>query len=386
MNRYRPLADGLSIFLVLAGLVSAAAVLWGGASASLQITIAQALIFVVATVGFYIFVGNSGVFSFGHVSFMMIGAYVGGILATPSSAKKVTQPDMPGFLASLHVGSFPAALLGGLVAAIAALVVSFALIRLSGLAASLTSFALLQIVYIVSANWQSVTNGESGLAAIPLLDNVSGLWIVAVAVIGLALVFQQSRWGRRLQASREDEVAARALGIDVHHERRVAFVLSAFVMGLAGAFYGQLLGALVPESLYLTATTQILIMLVVGGMTSLSGAVCGSLFVSAVTEVLRRVQLGVSVGGLHVKAPVGVQQVGLAVIMLGALLLFPRGLTASKEITWLARPLAAVGRRLPRRRAPGRAAAAQPELDPDAEPDLDRPVPASVGEPQHGAG
>jgi branched-chain amino acid transport system permease protein len=338
MNR-RPAVRGLSVFIVLAALVSFVAVLYGPASPTLQTTLAQALIFVVATVGFYVFVGNSGVFSFGQVAFMTVGAYVGGLLAITPASKASAQPDMPSFLISAHTSPFLACLIGGVAAALAALVLSVPLIRLSGIAASLTSFAVLQVVYVVTANWGAVTNGESGLVGIPLLSNVTGLWITAIAAIAIALLFQQSRWGRRLVAAREDDAAARALGIGVHRERRIAFVLSALIMGIAGAFEAELLGALVPETLYMIATTQILIMLVVGGTTSLSGAVSGSLFISALTEILRRVQAGTHFLGLSIKGPVGVQQVGLAVVMLLTLLLLPKGIAASREFTILAVPL-----------------------------------------------
>jgi branched-chain amino acid transport system permease protein len=341
--RRSPLTQSLSVFVLLVALVSVVAGLYGPATLSLQTTLAQALVYVIATVGFYVFVGTSGVFSFGQVAFMTIGAYAGGLLAITPASKRSSQPGMPSFLASAHTFPYLACIIGGLAAAIAALILSIALMRLSGIAAALTSFAVLQVVYVITANWGSVTNGESGLAAIPLLGSITGLWITAIAAIALALLFQQSRWGRRLTASREDEVAARALGIGVHLERRIAFVLSAFIMGIAGAFEAELLGALVPETLYLTATTTILIMLVVGGLTSLSGAVTGSLFISLLTEILRRVQAGTDFFGLHVQGPAGIQQVGLAVLMLATLLLFPKGITRCREFTILARPLDRLG-------------------------------------------
>ena len=230
------------------------------------------------------------------------------------------------------------------------LVVSIPLIKLSGLSASLTSLAVLQIVYVVAANWMNVTNGELGLTGIPLLPNVTEIWLVALAAIAVALFFQRSRWGRRLRASREDDVAARAVGLSFHTDRRIAFVLSAFFMGVSGALYVQLLGALVPETLYISVTTMILIMLIVGGMTSLSGAVVGSLAISAVSEILVKVQDGVQLAGVNIKGPVGIQPVGLAALMLLTLILFPKGLTRSKELTPFVRPLTALSERLRGRR------------------------------------
>jgi branched-chain amino acid transport system permease protein len=295
-------------------------------------------------VALYIVVGNSGVFSFGHVAFMSIGAYAGSLLAISPANKLSTQPAMAQLLVKLHLPPFPSCLVGGVVAAVVALLVSVPLIKLSGLTASLTSLAVLVIVYVVFANWTSVTNGEEGLQSIPTPAGVTDLWLVSVAVIGSALLFQHSRWGRRLRASREDEIAARSLGLSINRERRIAFVVSAFFMGVAGALYAELLGALVPETLYISTTTLILIMLIVGGTTSLSGAVTGCVVISTLSEVLVKIQDGVRVAGISVHGPIGIQQVGLAVVMLTVILLFPRGLTHSRELTWLSGPLSGTWR------------------------------------------
>jgi len=340
-----PRLEATATFVALAGLVSLIALLWLWVATPVQPVIAQGLAMLVATIALYIFVGNSGIFSFGHIAFMAVGAYVGSILMISPANKKLNQPNLPHFLAVAHVDPLVASLIGGVAAALVALVVSIPLIKLSGLTASLTSLAVLQIVYVVAANWMNVTNGELGLTGIPLLGNVTELWMVAVVAIGAALFFQQSRWGRRLRASREDEVAARALGLSINTDRRIAFVLSALFMGIAGALYVQLLGALVPETLYIGATTMILIMLIVGGMTSLSGAVVGSIAISTISEVLVKVQDGFQLGGVNVKGPIGIQPVGLASIMLLTLIIFPKGLTRSRELTFLARPLSKVLRR-----------------------------------------
>ncbi len=339
-----PRIESLATFVALGAIVSLVALMWNWVAVPIQPVIAQGLTMLIATVALYIFVGNSGIFSFGHIAFMAIGAYVGSLLMISPANKKLNQPNLPHFLAVAHLDPFVACLIAGLAAAVVALVVSIPLIKLSGLTASLTSLAILQIVYVVAANWANVTNGELGITGIPLLPNVTELWLVALAVIAVALFFQQSRWGRRLRASREDEVAARALGLSINTDRRIAFLLSALFMGIAGALYVQLLGALVPETLYISATTMILIMLIVGGMTSLSGAVVGSIAISTFSEILIKIQDGVLVGGVNIKGPVGIQPVGLAAVMLLVLIIFPKGLTRSRELTLLARPLGALVR------------------------------------------
>jgi branched-chain amino acid transport system permease protein len=331
--------ESIVTLVALSATVSLIALSWNWVGVTLQPVIAQGLAFLIATIALYLFVGNSGIFSFGHIAFMSIGAYVASILMISEANKKLNQPGLPHFLSVLHLNPTLATLIGGVVAGLVALIVSIPLIKLSGLTASLTSLAILEIVHVVASNWSNVTNGELGLTGIPLLPNVTELWVAAILSIVLALGFQQSRWGRRLRASREDEVAARSLGLTVNKDRRIAFVLSAFLMGIAGALYVQLLGALVPETLYISATTMILIMLIVGGMTSLSGAIIGSIAISTVSELLVKVQDGVQIAGVNIKGPIGIQPVGLAILMLITLIIFPRGLTRSREISFLASPL-----------------------------------------------
>lgn len=324
----------LTTFSILALPVSAIALSWNWADPTLQPVIAQGFAFLIATIALYLFVGNSGIFSFGHIAFMSLGAYVAALLMISGNEKKLNQPNIPHFLATIQLHPIIASFIGGIVAALVALILSLPLIKLSGLTASLTSLAILEIVHVVEANWTNLTNGELGLTGIPLLSNVTELWVVTILVIAAAIAFQQSRWGRRLRASREDEVAARSLGMTVNKDRRIAFVISAFFMGIAGALYIQLLGALVPETLYIGATTMILIMLITGGMTSLSGAVVGSISISVISEILVKIQDGMQLGGLDIKGPIGIQPVGLALIMLLTLIIFPKGITRSKEISF----------------------------------------------------
>jgi branched-chain amino acid transport system permease protein len=151
--------------------------------------------------------------------------------------------------------------------------------------------------------------------------------------ITIAWLFQQTRLSLRVRASREDEPAARALGIRVVPDRAAAFVLSAFICGVAGGLYGQLSGSFGPDAFFLTTTFTVVAMLVVGGRYSLSGAVIGALFVTAIAESLRHLEAGVDLGVVRVPARPGLQEVGLAVALLLTLLLRPRGLTGGREVS-----------------------------------------------------
>jgi branched-chain amino acid transport system permease protein len=159
----------------------------------------------------------------------------------------------------------------------------------------------------------------------------------ALIAITVGFVFQSTGLGLRLRGSREDDVAARSLGVGVRMERRAAWIVHAFIMGVGGGLYGQYLGSFNASFFYLALTFTTLAMLVVGGMTSLSGAVIGSLTISFVAELLHRVEQGADISVLHIPPRPGLREVGLAIIMLALLILRPRGLTNGRELPWPSR-------------------------------------------------
>src|SRR3954451_11174403 len=286
------------------------------------------LIMVILVVGLYVFAGNSGVFSFGQIGFMAIGAYTTAIVRIPPDTKEALFPKLP----AIQLSPLGATLLGGAVAALAALLVAIPLMRLSGLAASLGTFAFLNIIYVVASNWSSVSGGSTGLANVPqTTTKYTGLLWVAIAIV-IAWLFQLTRQCLRLRASREDEVAAASVGIGIYYERIVAFVLSGFITGIGGALFAEYYGTFNPDAFFVSITFLTVAMLVVGGRLSLSGAVVGTLFITAATEGLRRVEQGVDLGVVTIPARPGLQEVGVALTMLVVLLLRPAGITGGTEI------------------------------------------------------
>jgi branched-subunit amino acid ABC-type transport system permease component len=311
-----------------------ALVTWALGPDSLDRVTVGMVIDLILVVGLYTFVGVSGVFSFGHVAFMAIGAYAGAILVIPPETKAFILPDLPGFLADVQLSALPATIAAGGVAAAIAVVLAVPLVRLSGLTAGLATFAVLIIVNVVARNWQQLTHGTAGVSGIPRTTTISVALGWALVAMATAWAFQRSRLGLRLRASREDEGAARAIGIRVARERAAAFVLSAFFFGAAGALYGMFIGSFTPDAFFLNITFLITAMLIIGGMTSLAGAVIGTIVISALAELLRRVEEGVDLGPLHVSAKPGLREVGLALVMLAILILRPAGLTGGRELAW----------------------------------------------------
>lgn len=321
----------------LVALIAIVVVIVTGASFApvvLQRRTTQGLINLIAVVGLYVFVGNSGVLSFGNVAFMAIGAYVSALLTMTPAAKSVFLPDLPAAIAHAEWPSLFGALAGGGVAALCALAVGWPLMRLSGISASIATFAVLVVAYIVLGNWTAVTGGQNSLMGLPAYVD---LWTAlgwAVAVIVIAFAYQETRPALQLRASREDEAAAQAAGVDIVLHRLVAFVISAFLSGIAGVLLAHFLGIVRVENFYLDLTFLIVAMLIIGGRGSLTGAVAGTIVVAVITELLRQAEIGITIGKTTIGAPPGLGDVILALIMLLIILFRPNGLAGGRELTW----------------------------------------------------
>jgi branched-chain amino acid transport system permease protein len=242
---------------------------------------------------------------------------------------------------SADLPSVPATLVGGGAAAVAALVVAVPLMRLSGLAAGIATLAVLGITHNILRNWEKISPGAQTLSTVPETTGLLQATAGAVAAVVLAFLYQRSRFGRQLRAAREDPAAAQAAGIDVHRQRLWAFVLSGALSGFAGGLFVHHLGTLSTEDVYLELTFLSLAMLVVGGLTSLWGAVLGALVVSGLDSFL----LDAENGEFGFDLPGGTRLVAVGAFMALVLVFMPRGLTRGREFSL---PL----RRLRRRRRP----------------------------------
>ena len=297
-------------------------------------TVTSCLIRVVIVVGLYIFVGNSGIVSFGHMGFMAIGAYAVAWQTCCPGLKPYTMPGLPELLLNNTLPNLPAGLAAGLLTAVIAFLVGIALMRLSGIAASIGTFAFLAIVNAVYSNWTSVTGGTSSISGIPLYVDIWNSLGWALVTIVAAFIYQRSRYGLSLRASREDEIAAKSAGVNIFRQRLLAFTISAFFVGIGGVLYSGFLGILSPDAFYLNLTLITMAMLVVGGINSLSGAVLGVVVLSAFIEILLQIESGIDLGGQTLSVPPGVQEIGLGILMLLILIFRNGGITGNREIAW----------------------------------------------------
>jgi branched-chain amino acid transport system permease protein len=301
-------------------------------STSTETYVISALVNVVIVVALYTFIGNSGVLSFGHISFVAVGAWAAGILSMPAAEKPAIMPNLAGFLRDTTVGNVWSLVIAAGVGAVYALVVGLPLMRLSGLAAGIATFGVLEITHNVLRYWETIGPGLNTFSAVPETTGLLQAAIGAVIAVAVAFVYQRSRFGRLLRATREDAAAARAVGVSVYRQRLTAFALSGALAGFAGGLFVHLL-PLSSEGVYLDLTFITLAMLVIGGATSLWGAVVGAVAVSAVDSFLAEAENGVRVFGGSLDLPAGTRIVVLGALMALVLIVRPTGLTGGREVS-----------------------------------------------------
>jgi branched-chain amino acid transport system permease protein len=314
-----------------AALVVAAALLGTLVSISTQTYFIDALVKVAIVVALYVFIGNSGVLSFGHVSFVALGVWTAGVLTVPAAEKPAIMPNLAHWLVHRDVGNLPSLLLAALVGGVAALVVGIPLMRLSGLAAGIATFAVLEITHNLLQYEEKIGPGLNAFSSVPETTGLRQAAIGALVCVVVAFVYTHTRYGRLLRATREDAAAARAVGASVYRQRLIAFAVSGALAGLAGGLYVHLL-PLGVGSVYLDLTFITLAMLVVGGAGSLFGAVVGALAVSALDSYLSVAENGSSFLFWHIDLPAGTSEIVVGVLMAAVLILRPNGLTGGREL------------------------------------------------------
>jgi branched-chain amino acid transport system permease protein len=318
--------------LVPALLVLATALLALEVSSYLQSYFLDTLIRVAIVVGLYVFIGNSGVLSFGQISFVAVGAWTAGVLTVPKEQKLILMPGLAHFLVTTTVGNVASLALAAVVGGVFAFAVGLPLMRLSGLAAGIATFAVLEITNNILYYETRIGPALNNFASVPA---TTGIWQAAtgaIICIAVAYAYQRTRFGRMLRATREDPAAAAAAGISIYRQRLLAFTLAGALAGFAGGLYVHL-QPLQANDLFLDLTFITLAMLVVGGSGSLLGAVVGALAVNGIYSFFTAAANTVDVFGWHLHVQAGTAQVVLGVLMVVVLIFRPSGLTGSREFS-----------------------------------------------------
>lgn len=270
-------------------------------------------IYIILTISLNLIVGFTGLPSMGHAAFSCIGAYTSALLALNMGL-------------SPWIGLF----VGACVAALSGIIIGYPSVRLKGDYLALTTFGLGVIVYSIAKNWVSLTRGPMGLPGIPGFSifgfQLSEIWsyllLVLVSVIVTVFIIKRivnSPFGRILRSIREDEIASEVLGKNVSKYKLLVFIIGAFFAGIAGSLYAHYITFIDPSSFTVMESITILLMVIFGGMGSISGSVVGAVILVVFPELLRFLGMPSSIA-----APMRQMIYGLLLIVL--MLKRPRGL------------------------------------------------------------
>lgn len=271
-----------------------------------QITLYNICINIILAVSLNLIIGICGQFSLGHAGFMCIGAYSAAIMVK-------SMPNMGGFAIGIVIGL--------IISAIAALIVSIPTLRLRGDYLAIATLGFSEIIRIVVLNME-ITNGAAGITGIPQLSSWPLLFIVMVLSIMIVTNFGRSRQGRACISIREDEIASEAMGVNTTKYKTLAFVIGAMLASVAGALYACNFFVIQPDLFNFNKSIDILVMVVFGGMGSITGSLIAAVFIGILNTVLQSFS--------------SIRMIIYGLALVGIMIFRPGGLLGTKEFTFSA--------------------------------------------------
>lgn len=293
-------------------------------------------IYIVLALSMNLINGFTGLFSLGHAGFMAIGAYTSVLLTMDPATKQMNfflKPILP-FLANIQL-PFPVALLfGGIMAGIVAWVIGAPILRLKDDYLAIATLGFGEIVRVVFTNTQSLTNGALGLKGVERYTNIWWSWGIALVTVVFMVVLIRSSYGKAFKAIREDEIAAEAMGINLFKHKTMAFVIGSFIAGIGGGLLGHLIGTIDPLMFRFLMTFNILLIVVLGGIGSITGSVVSAVVVTFLLEQMRFLDQAITIGSFELPGIPGMRMVIFALLLMSVILFYPKGLMGREEFEW----------------------------------------------------
>ncbi len=295
---------------------------------------------VILAVSLNIVNGMTGQFSIGHAGFMAVGAYVAGVLSL--SLKEVALSFLP-VAVSDQVFLLVALLTGGTAAALCGFLVGLPSLRLRGDYLAIVTLGFGEIIRVIVQNTE-MFGRALGLSGIPQTSNLAmlGFWVFLVVLVARRIA--GSSHGRSLWAIREDEVAAEAMGVNTTGYKVRAFVISAFFAGVAGALFAHFVPIINPGSFTFVKSMEIVVMVVLGGLGSTTGAIVAAVLLTLLPEALRSAFTAMGAEGSLAQKVDQIRMPVYGLLLVALMLLRPQGLFGTREF-WEVLP-----RWIPRRR------------------------------------
>lgn len=280
--------------------------------------------------------GFTGLFSLGHAGFMSIGAYTCALLTLTTAQKEMNfflKPIEP-FLAHISIPFLPALLIAGLVAAFFGFIIGAPALRLRDDYLAIATLGFSEIIRVVFTNLQSITNGSLGLKGLPRFTTMWWAWGTAVVTVILIVSLIHSSYGRAFKAIRDNEIAAEAMGINVFRMKLLSFVISSFFAGIGGALLAHHLTTIDPKQFMFLKTFDILLIVVLGGIGSVSGSIISAIVVTILMEALRFLDGPLNLIVFTTSGIPGIRMVVFSVLLMAVILFRQQGLMGRKELSW----------------------------------------------------
>ncbi|WP_420913140.1 branched-chain amino acid ABC transporter permease [Campylobacter fetus] len=313
-------------------------------------------IFIILAISYNLINGVTGQFSLEPNGFVAIGAYAAALLLLNSDSKlyqfDVTEPSS--IILAIHTTNFIFAMLvSGICATILALILAMPVFRVRGDYLAIVTLGFGFIIQLLAVNFPAYTNGSLGLNEVLRVDgdgNISRYTNIfysgSVAIIAVVAILNliYSKFGRAMKAVRDDEDAATAMGINTFRVKTLAFCVSAFFEGVGGALLVGLLGSVSPDQFTFMFTFQLLIIIVLGGLGSTTGAILGTILVIGGSEWLRFLDEPTNIFGYETPAFPGLRMVVFSVVLIFVMLFARRGIMGQMELGELFNKFKKVGK------------------------------------------
>jgi len=280
--------------------------------------------------------GFTGLFSLGQAGFMLVGAYTYAVLTIPMAKRAAVYQYYDGGIIGFTAPTIVGILAAGALAALLAVLIGMPVLRLKSDYLAIATLGFAEIIRAI-IQWDTlgpITNGSNLLKTYPTFKSALPVFAACTICIAVIVFLINSTYGRAFKAIRDDEIAAEAMGINLFHHKQMAFVISSFFAGIGGALLAMYQGSLQANAFKSSMTYEILLIVVIGGMGSISGSVMASfLFIACSEWWLRFLDTEMVLGGI--KVPLlrsGFRMVVFSIVIMIVVLFFRKGIMGEKEL------------------------------------------------------
>ena len=280
--------------------------------------------------------GFTGLFSLGHAGFMAVGAYTCAILSMSPDQKVsnyLLQPIAP-WLANVHLPFLPALIVAGLLAGLIGWFLGVVALRLRDDYLAIATLGFSEIIRVVLTNAQSITNGSLGLKGLPRYTTMWWAWGTAIVITVFLVLLIKSSYGRAFKSIRDNEIAAEAMGIDVFGMKVLSFTISSALAGIAGGLLAHYLTTIDPKQFIFLKTFDILLIVVLGGVGSITGSVVAAVVITISMEALRFLDGPLNLGFMVTNGIPGLRMVFFSALLMIVVIYRQQGLMGTSEFSW----------------------------------------------------